>query len=72
MQTPRKQVYSLEIEDSDRNTMLKLEKLMSFYEASCVVGNKQLISIRRQSFRSYKETTTSCNTMSAMGAKNNR
>jgi hypothetical protein len=42
MQTPGKQVYNLEIEDSDKDTMLKLEKLMNFYEASWVVG-KQIV-----------------------------
>ncbi len=37
-----------------------------------LLGNKHLIGIRKQSLRrSYKETT-SHNTMSAMGAKNNR
>jgi len=40
MQTPRKQVYSLKIENNDRDTMLKLEKLMSFFEASWVVGKQ--------------------------------
>jgi hypothetical protein len=40
MQTLGKQVHSLEIKDNDRNKMLKLEKLMSFYEASWVVGKQ--------------------------------
>jgi len=40
METPGKQVYNLEIEDSDKDTMLKLEKLMSFYETSWVVGKQ--------------------------------
>jgi hypothetical protein len=40
MPTLRKQIYSPETKDSDKNMMLKLEKLMSFYETSCVVGKQ--------------------------------
>jgi hypothetical protein len=36
----RKQVYRLEIDNNDKDTMLKLEKLMNFYEASWVVGKQ--------------------------------